>query len=229
MQEPSIFNYSIKDNILYGKLKAKNSEIVEVARISNSNEFIDKGSLDSLDDTNAGLLQAMEENKAALCDSLGQEEYDKQLDILKQLKERDAKKGNFQVVEGDVDKRDQALKDTSLHKGYEIQCGLKGGKLSGGQKQRVAIARTLISEPKVLLLDEATSALDETSQKKVQEAIEAAMKNRTTIVIAHRMSTIKSCGKIFLLEEGKVKEEGNFDSLQAAGGAFSKLAKSKEE
>lgn len=149
--------------------------MVEAARISNSNEFIDKGSLDTLDDSNAGLLQAMQENKAALVSSLGQEEYDKQIDILTKLKERDAKKGEFQVVEGDIDRRDAALKDTSLHKGYDIQCGLKGGKLSGGQKQRVAIARTLIGEPKVLLLDEATSALDETSQKKVQEAIEAAM------------------------------------------------------
>lgn len=229
MQEPSIFNYSIRDNILYGKLQAKNSEVVEAARISNSNEFIDKGSLDTLDDSNAGLLQAMQENKAALVSSLGQEEYDKQIDMLTKLKERDAKKGEFQVVEGDIDRRDAALKDTSLHKGYDIQCGLKGGKLSGGQKQRVAIARTLISQPKVLLLDEATSALDETSQKKVQEAIEAAMQNRTTIVIAHRMSTIKSCGKIFLLEEGRVKEEGNFDKLQAAGGAFAKLAQSKQE
>lgn len=84
----------------------------------------------------------------------------------------------------------------------------------------MAIARTLISEPKVLLLDEATSALDETSQKKVQQAIEAAMQNRTTIVIAHRMSTIEKCSKIFVLEEGKVKEEGAFEELKAAGGVF---------
>jgi len=101
--------------------------------------------------------------------------------------------------------------------------------LSGGQKQRVAIARTLIGQPKVLLLDEATSALDETSQKKVQQAIEAAMQNRTTIIIAHRMSTIEKCSKIFVLEEGRVKEEGNFTDLKGAGGAFSKLAKNKQE
>lgn len=91
----------------------------------------------------------------------------------------------------------------------------------------MAIARTLVGSPKVLLLDEATSALDETSQKKVQEAIEAAMQNRTTVIIAHRMSTIEKCSKIFVLEDGKVKEEGAFNDLKAAGGAFSKLAQSK--
>lgn len=78
-------------------------------------------------------------------------------------------------------------------------------------------------------MDEATSALDETSQKKVQGAIEAAMQNRTTIIIAHRMSTIEKCSKIFVLEEGKVKEEGNFNDLKNAGGAFSKLAENKQQ
>jgi len=99
-------------------------------------------------------------------------------------------------------------------KGFGTQCGIKGGKLSGGQKQRVAIARTLIRQPKVLLLDEATSALDETSQKKVQGAIDTAMKNRTTIIIAHRMSTIEKCDKIFVLEYGSVSEEGGFNELK---------------
>ena len=78
-------------------------------------------------------------------------------------------------------------------------------------------------------MDEATSALDETSQKKVQEAIEAAMQNRTTIIIAHRMSTIEKCSKIYVLEEGRVKEEGAFSDLKAKGGAFSKLAQAKQE
>ena len=87
---------------------------------------------------------------------------------------------------------------------------MRGSKLSGGQKQRVAIARTILSKPKVLLLDEATSALDEDSQKKVQAALDNAMEGRTTIIIAHRMSTIEKCDKIFVLENGKVKEEGAF-------------------
>lgn len=107
-----------------------------------------------------------------------------------------------------------------MHSGFSTQCGIKGGKLSGGQKQRVAIARTLIRQPSILLLDEATSALDETNQKKVQVAIENAMKNRTVIIIAHRMSTIERCSKIFVLEHGKVAEEGNFNDLKQSGGKF---------
>lgn len=110
-----------------------------------------------------------------------------------------------------------------MDKGFKTQCGLKGCKLSGGQKQRVAIARTIIRKPKILLLDEATSALDEDSQKKVQLALEKAMQNRTSIIIAHRMSTIEKCDKIFVLEDGKVKEEGGFEELKAAGGFFAKL------
>ena len=74
----------------------------------------------------------------------------------------------------------------------------------------MAIARTIIREPRVLILDEATSALDEDSQKKVQDALNNAMKGRTTIIIAHRMSTIEGCDKIYVLESGKVLEEGNF-------------------
>ena len=75
------------------------------------------------------------------------------------------------------------------------------------------------------MLDEATSALDEDSQRKVQMALEQASQGRTTIIIAHRMTTIKRCDKIFVLESGTVSEEGNFDQLQEAGGLFSKLSK----
>jgi ATP-binding cassette subfamily B (MDR/TAP) protein 1 len=108
-------------------------------------------------------------------------------------------------------------------------CGLKGQKLSGGQKQRVAIARTIIRKPKVLLLDEATSALDEDSQKKVQEALDKASIGRTTVIIAHRLSTIEQCDKIFVLEHGKLIEEGGFTELKDKGGAFSNLAKGKNQ
>ena len=78
--------------------------------------------------------------------------------------------------------------------------------------------------PKVLLLDEATSALDEDSQKAVQNALEKASDKRTTITIAHRMSTIERCDKVFVLEEGRVIEEGTFNDLKEAGGLFSKLS-----
>lgn len=232
MQEPSIFNYSIKENVLYGKLDARNSEIDKCTNIANCNEFIEKGQLDTLDESPAGLILEMEKNKQAISSIIGEKQYKEDLDKLKKMDEIEAKKGNFQTVDGDVDMRAKKkvpnFDDKQLSKGFDIQCGIKGGKLSGGQKQRVAIARTLISEPKVLLLDEATSALDETSQAKVQQAIEAAMTNRTTIIIAHRMSTIEKCNKVYLLEEGRVRESGNFDELMNSGGAFSKLAAAKK-
>lgn len=78
----------------------------------------------------------------------------------------------------------------------------------------MAIARTIIRNPKILLLDEATSALDEDSQKKVQQALNNAMQGKTTVIIAHRMSTIENCNKIFVLENGSVKEEGKFEDLK---------------
>jgi ABC-type multidrug transport system fused ATPase/permease subunit len=92
-------------------------------------------------------------------------------------------------------------------------CGLRGCRLSGGQKQRVAIARALIRNPKILILDEATSALDEKSQEIVQEALELAMKGRTSIVIAHRLSTVKKCDKIVVIHQGKVIEQGTYEDL----------------
>ena len=140
------------------------------------------------------------------------------------MKEIEDKKGLFKYIQGDVDERENILKDVELDHGFGTLCGIKGCKLSGGQKQRVAIARTIIRQPKILLLDEATSALDEDSQKKVQLALESAMKNRTVIIIAHRMSTIEKCDKIFVLEEGKVIEEGKFNDLKQKGGLFSKLS-----
>ena len=111
-----------------------------------------------------------------------------------------------------------------LHPGFEKICGLKGSKLSGGQKQRVAIARALIKNPKILILDEATSALDEQSQEIVQQALDRAMEGRTSIVIAHRMSTIEKCDRIVVVHKGKVVEDGTFDELSARpDGHFAKL------
>jgi len=154
---------------------------------------------------------------------IGEAKYDEELAVLKLCEENDKKKGAFQAM-GDIDQRDDKLKDVTLSAGFDAICGIRGGKLSGGQKQRVAIARTVIRTPTILILDEATSALDENSQKLVQEALSNAMKGRTTIIIAHRMSTIEGCDKIFVLENGRVLEEGGFSELKNKGGFFSKLS-----
>ena len=104
-------------------------------------------------------------------------------------------------------------KKNVLHPGFNKLCGLRGCRLSGGQKQRVAIARALIRNPKILILDEATSALDEKSQEIVQQALDIAMEGRTSIVIAHRLSTVKKCNRIVVLHNGKVIEDGTYDQL----------------
>ncbi|KAK9061732.1 hypothetical protein SSX86_018915 [Deinandra increscens subsp. villosa] len=108
---------------------------------------------------------------------------------------------------------------TVLKDGYDTWCGDRGVQLSGGQKQRVAIARAILKNPVVLLLDEATSALDSQSEKVVQEALERMMVGRTSVVVAHRLSTIQSCDTIAVLEKGKVVEKGNHGSLLAKGPA----------
>ncbi|XP_010249502.1 PREDICTED: putative ABC transporter B family member 8 [Nelumbo nucifera] len=152
-QEPVIYSGSIRDNIVFGKLEASESEVVEAAKASNAHDFI------------------------------------------------------------------SALKD-----GYETECGERGVQLSGGQKQRIAIARAIIRNPTILLLDEATSALDVQSEQVVQEALDRIMVGRTTIVVAHRLNTIKKLDSIAFVADGKVVERGTYAHLKSKQGAFYNLA-----
>jgi ABC-type multidrug transport system fused ATPase/permease subunit len=115
----------------------------------------------------------------------------------------------------------------TLKNGYDTRIGERGVKLSGGQKQRLSIARVFLKNPPILILDEATSALDTESETLVQEALENLMKNRTTIVIAHRLSTVRNADEICVLEKGKIIERGTHEDLMIAKGAYFNLQQSQ--
>ncbi|XP_059477636.1 ATP-dependent translocase ABCB1-like [Neocloeon triangulifer] len=112
---------------------------------------------------------------------------------------------------------------------YDTLVGDRGAQLSGGQKQRIAIARALVKKPAILLLDEATSALDTSSEAQVQQALDQASNGRTTIVVAHRLSTVKGVDRIVVFEGGKVVEEGTHNDLMAKGGAYYNLVATQTE
>jgi len=112
---------------------------------------------------------------------------------------------------------------SATENGYETSIGDRGSKLSGGQRQRVSIARAILKNPPILILDEATSALDTESEKLVQDALENLMLNRTTLVVAHRLSTIKRADEICVMHEGKIVERGKHDDLVALNGYYKKL------
>ena len=111
-----------------------------------------------------------------------------------------------------------------LPQGLDTIVGERGYKLSGGERQRLAIARVLLKDPPILLLDEATSALDSVSERHVQEALERAMQGRTTIAVAHRLSTVASADQILVLDHGVIVERGRHDELRRAGGLYASLA-----
>ena len=112
---------------------------------------------------------------------------------------------------------------TAMPEGYQTSIGDRGSRLSGGQRQRLSIARAILKNPPILILDEATSALDSESERLVQEALEHLMKDRTTLVVAHRLSTIKHADLICVMHEGEIVESGTHDELYALGGYYTKL------
>ncbi len=114
---------------------------------------------------------------------------------------------------------------TDLPLGYDTMVGERGVMLSGGQKQRLAIARAILKNAPILLLDEATSALDAQSEQLVQKALEHLMRGRTTLVIAHRLATIRDANKILVLDHGRIIDEGTHDELVAKGGRYAELAR----
>lgn len=151
-QDIYLFNASIRENILYGKLDATEEELIAAAKRANIHDYI-----------------------------------------------------------------------MSLDEGYETVVGERGVKLSGGQKQRICIARVFLKNPPILILDEATSALDNTTEIYIQQALDELCKGRTTIVVAHRLSTIKKADEIAVISEGKITEQGSHEQLMALGGMYSDL------
>ncbi|KAH8651066.1 multidrug resistance protein 1, 2, 3 [Xylariales sp. PMI_506] len=116
----------------------------------------------------------------------------------------------------------------SLPQGYHTRIGERGGLLSGGQKQRIAIARSVISEPKILLLDEATSALDPHAESIVQRALDSASANRTTIVIAHKLATVRNADNIVVMSKGKIMEQGRHEELVSRNGIYATLVEAQD-
>jgi ABC-type multidrug transport system fused ATPase/permease subunit len=153
-QDIDVFNDTIRDNIAYGRPRAKLSDVKAAAKIANADEFIRKFS-----------------------------------------------------------------------KKYDSIVGERGIKLSGGQKQRVGIARAVLMDPKVLVLDEATSSLDASSEKMIQEAIQKVIQGRTTIIIAHRLSTVQHADRIIVIDKGRVSEQGTHKQLIRKNGLYKKLVK----
>lgn len=116
---------------------------------------------------------------------------------------------------------------TEFETGYETTVGPRGIKLSGGQRQRVAIARAILADPKILLLDEATSALDSENERLVQTALDTLMKGRTSMIIAHRLSTVRDADRILVLQHGKIVESGSHDELMSNNGTYKLLAETQ--
>jgi subfamily B ATP-binding cassette protein MsbA len=132
--------------------------------------------------------------------------------------------GKLDATDAEIDRAAKAANAyefiEKLPEGYNTLVGERGVKLSGGQRQRIAIARAILRDPRLLILDEATSSLDNESESLVQEALERLMRNRTTIIIAHRLTTIERADKIVVVAAGQVIEEGSHHELMAIEGIY---------
>ena len=137
--------------------------------------------------------------------------------------------GRPEATDADIEKAAAAAHASEficrLPAGYETQVGERGVTLSGGQRQRIAIARAILREAPLLLLDEATSSLDAESETLVQQALGGLMRNRTSIVIAHRLATVQNCDRILVIDHGRIVEEGTHGSLASSSGLYARLAK----
>ena len=110
-----------------------------------------------------------------------------------------------------------------MEDGFDTYVGERGALLSGGQKQRISIARIFLKNPPILILDEATSALDSVTEAHIQKAFDELSVGRTTLIIAHRLATIRNADRVVVIENGRIEEEGTQEELLAAGGSFAKL------
>src|SRR5947199_9267509 len=135
--------------------------------------------------------------------------------------------GRWEATDGEVEEAARLAQiDDFIRlspKGYETEVGERGLKLSGGEKQRVAIARTILKAPPILVLDEATSALDSHTEKEIQDALERVSQNRTTLVIAHRLSTNVGADEIIVIDSGAIAERGTHAQLLASGGLYASM------
>jgi ABC-type multidrug transport system fused ATPase/permease subunit len=139
------------------------------------------------------------------------------------------RQGRYDASRADVERaaRDAQIHDhiATLPKGYDEEVGEAGVRLSGGQRQRITIARALLRDPEILVLDEATSSLDTASERAVQQALERLQEGRTTLVVAHRLSTVRRATSIVVLDQGRVVEQGTHDELLARGGIYAELVR----
>jgi subfamily B ATP-binding cassette protein MsbA len=151
-QEPFLFDDTVVDNILFGRLDATRAEVETACRQANAHEFIE-----------------------------------------------------------------------TLPNGYDTKVGERGVRLSGGQKQRICIARAFLANPEILLLDEATASVEPESESIIQAALERLMVGRTTVIVSHRLSLVRGCDRIVVVEHGKILEQGTHETLTTEGGWYARM------